>query len=107
MRRCVRCSCWKPDASFLTHDLVYRPGRCDHCRSILKQLKNNSGRGGTSLATRTPKVIEKIVPTPKDAWLASVGREELRAYVARGARRIGRPYTSRKVSLLDTFRAAV
>lgn len=113
MRRCVRCRCWKPDAGFLAHDLAYKPGRCDHCRSILKQLKNNTGRGGTSLATRMPTPIERIEATPRDAALKAIAREERALWEARGARLIERPYTfihdgmTPARSLLDGLKAAV
>ena len=92
MRRCVRCKCWKPDAGFLTHDNGYLPGRCAHCRSILRELKNSLGRGGAVTSTSLPKPIERIAATPEGLALAMYAEAERRAFEARGAPRIGRPY---------------
>ena len=92
MKRCTRCSCWKPDASFLNIDNGYAPGRCTHCRSILTEMKTSVGRGGRGIPTNLPHGPEKIAPTDAARVLAMYGVAERREFLARGARRIPRTY---------------
>ena len=92
MRRCVRCSCWKPDANFLKFDLAYMPGRCTHCRSILAEMKGSVGRGGRIIPTSLPHGPEKIEPTLAARALAMYGVAERAEFLARGGRRIPRTY---------------
>ena len=93
MRRCVRCKCWKPDAGFLAHDSGYMPGRCAHCRSVLREMKNSVGRGGTGAPSASlPKPIERIAASPEGLALAMYAEAERREFERRGAPRIGRPY---------------
>lgn len=92
MRRCTRCRCWKPDACFLTKDIAYMPGRCAHCRSILKEMRASTGKGGQVVSKKLPEGPEKVLPTPEARALAAAGVAERLAWEARGARKVPRTY---------------
>ncbi len=98
MKRCARCKCLKPDASFyvgnhfnakayeeLTPEHRKKRDRCLHCRTIFREM---------GFHTRTPpRPIEPFEESPNNLVYRSVFREEFERFKERGSPGVKRVYT--------------